>query len=169
MELVDENGTNCPLVEGGFCRLDATSPFKNMGTDGKDPGCDIAILLEKTTVAKTGHRGLGGSIKMSAGSTKGQALWQDYVDMGTHLGIYLDVDTSASGFSNTPIYVSAIGGTFWHYEMTGGSAIYNPSKSGFRVYVRWSSRDAGPNPGTQPDSQFANNNGWYINWIGWEI
>jgi hypothetical protein len=169
VDLVEQDGGSCP-PEGGFCGLAATSPYKGQGTDGNDPGCDIAVIMDKTTVAATGHREGVSVMKMGAGSTPtGQTSWQDYSVNGTRYGIYVDVDTSAAGFSSTPIYVSVIGGDGWQWQTTGGSAIYTPTATGFRVYVRWSSNDAGPNPPNPPDPQFANDNGWYINWIGWGL
>ena len=137
--------------------------------DGKDPGCDIVVIMEKTTVAATGHRDLVSAMKTGAGSTAKGQNWQDYIDgNGIMRGVYLDIDTSAAGFSDTPAYVSAIGGDAWHYATTGGSAIYNPTATTFRVYVRWSSNDVGPNPPNPPDSVLAKKYNWYISWIGWQ-
>jgi hypothetical protein len=111
----------------------------------------------------------GSAMGIGAGSTPvGQTNWQDYIENNVRLGIYVDVDTSAAKFSGTPIYVSAIGGDAWHWLTTGGSAIYSPTATGFRIYVRWSSDKDGPNPPNPLEPQFARDNHWYINWIGWE-
>lgn len=119
----------------------------------EDPGCDISTIVKKTTVAATGIRDLISAMKAGAGNTAKGQNWQDYIDdNGIMRGIYLDIDTSATGFSDTPIYVSAIVGDAWHYATTGGSAIYSPTATSFRVYVRWSSNDVGPNPPNPPDS-----------------
>lgn len=54
----DGNG-RCPIdTGGGFCGLGPNSPYKGKGTDGTDPGCDIKTVIQKTTIAATGHRDL---------------------------------------------------------------------------------------------------------------
>ncbi|MFI0425081.1 hypothetical protein [Spongiactinospora sp. 9N601] len=75
-------------------------------------------------------------------------------------GIYLDVDTSSAGFTGTPIYTSSLAGdgTMWDY--VGASAIYNPTPTGFRVYIQHY-RDTQT---TGPDH--AQRYNFHINWIG---
>lgn len=95
-------------------------------------------------------------MQIGAGSTiPGATAWQVF----NPSGIFVDVDTSAAGFGRVPVYVSALGGTAHHWEATGGSAIYQPTAAGFRVYVRYSSNA----PLTPAD---ANANGWVVQWIG---
>ena len=59
----------------------------------------------------------GMSFKMGTGSTiPGSTNWQPY---GNNTGVYVDIDTSGCGFSNTPRYFTSIGGTSSHWSTTG--------------------------------------------------
>ncbi|MCC5598299.1 hypothetical protein LC653_41710 [Nostoc sp. CHAB 5784] len=101
-----------------------------------------------------------GITKIAAGSTTpGATNWQPYVGSISINGIYVDVDTSGANFTSTPKYVTSIGGDGYHWATTGGSAIYSPTPTGFRVYVRFSDN------GTLSPA-FANQNRFHINWIG---
>ncbi|WP_279636134.1 M57 family metalloprotease [Corallococcus terminator] len=84
-------------------------------------------------------------------TSQGATDWQQY---GT-AGIYLDVDTAGCGFSTTPLFFTSIGGVSGQWESSGATAIYNPSPTGFRVYLKF--------PGITParaNTEF----GWHINW-----
>jgi len=92
---------------------------------------------------------------MAAGSTTPGAT--DWKQFGSN-GLYLDVDTSKAGFTETPIYITSMGGTnIW--ATTGVNSIYVPTPTGFRVYVRFSS-GASITPGQ------ANSWNWHVRWIG---
>src|SRR5687767_3349464 len=93
--------------------------------------------------------------KIAAGQTAPGADWQVY----SPSGIQIDVDTSAGAFTSTPIYVASVGGVGSHWMLTGTSAIYIPTPTGFRIYVRRSD-DAAISPAT------ASANGWHVKWIG---
>jgi hypothetical protein len=120
----------------------------------------LCFPLVQSTVAQaqTTSSTVLGITKIAAGSTTpGATNWQPYP--GTENGIYVDVDTSGANFTSTPKYVTSIGGDGFHWETTGGSAIYSPTPKGFRVYVRFSTnRTLSP--------AFANQNKLHINWIG---
>ena len=78
-------------------------------------------------------------------------------------GVYVDVDTSAASFRSTPHYVASLAGKTHHWLTTGGSCVYNPTDTGFRIYVRYfDSSDENITP------EFANEAGWHISWIGFE-
>jgi hypothetical protein len=95
-------------------------------------------------------------VKIASGrTTPGATAWQVY----SPNGIYLDVDTSAAGFSGTPVYITSIGGNSSHWSTTGATSIYLATATGFRVYVRWV--DYSPLTPAQ-----ANGLGWHINWMG---
>jgi len=49
--------------------------------------------------------------------------------------IYLDVDTSKCKFADTPQYVTALQGTTNHWVSKGSSEVYNPTPTGFRIYI----------------------------------
>lgn len=125
----------------------------------------LCFPLVQSTVAQaqTTSATVVGTTKIAAGSTTpGATNWQPYPgrpDPGIENGIYVDVDTSGANFTSTPKYVTSIGGDGFHWETTGGSAIYSPTPRGFRVYVRFSTnRTLSP--------AFANQNKLHINWIG---
>jgi hypothetical protein len=93
---------------------------------------------------------------IARGSTPvGNTAWQQYPDGE---GVFVDVDTSSSGFTTTPIYITSLGGDTQHWGTTGATSIYTPTPTGFRVYVRW----WGGGPLTPA---LANQNRWHINWI----
>lgn len=95
-------------------------------------------------------------MQIAAGSTVPEATpWQVY----DATGIYVDVDTSAARFGHVPVYVTSLGGHAHHWETTGGGAVYQPTATGFRVYVRFAS-------GAQLTPAYANSNAWVISWIG---
>ncbi len=83
----------------------------------------------------------------------GATAWQQYGDSG----IFVDVDTSAAGLSGTPVYVPSLGGDSCHWRTTGGSSVYAPTATGFRVYVSF--LDGAIDPAV------ANSWKWHVNWI----
>jgi hypothetical protein len=93
---------------------------------------------------------------IAKGSTPvGNTAWQQYPDGE---GVFVDVDTSSAGFKTTPIYITSLGGRLAHWSTTGATSIYEPTPTGFRVYVRWST-------GGLLTPAEANYNQWHINWI----
>lgn len=83
--------------------------------------------------------------------------WQAY---GTET-IYLDVDTSAAGFTSTPLYITSLGGDHSHWEVVGATSIYDPTKTGFRIYLRSTAGNS-----LTPD--YAKSRHWHIQWLGIE-
>lgn len=105
--------------------------------------------------------GANGAKIASGITTPGSTNWQVYGETG----IYVDVDTSAAGFTTTPVYVISIGGVSHHWETTGGSSVYQPASKSFRVYLRWAQTSTTREALTP---QFANTHQWHINWIAIE-
>src|SRR5438105_15297019 len=95
-------------------------------------------------------------IRIGSGQTPaGSTNWVVY----SPTGIYVDVNTSSAGFTTTPVYVTSLAGNSSHWATTGASSVYNPTPTGFRVYVRWV--DNSPlTPAT------ANGFQWRISWVG---
>merc|ERR1719499_1805930 len=89
---------------------------------------------------------------------KGNTAWKQYVYDNS---VYVDVDTSACGFSEKPSYVSSIGGgvSSPHSAVFGSSEIYEARKDRFRVYVYAT--------GITPDK--ANDWKWHVNWVAHPI
>ena len=116
----------------------------------------IVLFAALITVINQPTPALSQTVQVVASATPiGNTAWQQYPD---GQGIFVDVDTSLSRFQATPIYITSLGGRTSHWLTTGATSIYNPTPTGFRVYVRWAT--GGPlTPAT------ANQYGWHINWI----
>ncbi|MFI7440910.1 hypothetical protein [Nonomuraea indica] len=95
--------------------------------------------------------------RIASGRTEPGVGWNLYVNNSP--GLYIDVDTSAAHFTGDPVYTVSVGGLAHHFELTGTSTVYQPTATGFRVYIRWSNGQ----PLTVEDAQTY---GWYVNWIG---
>ena len=87
-------------------------------------------------------------------TTPGATAWQQYPSSSQ--GIYLDVNTSACGYTTEPRYITSLGGDTHHWMTTGATSIYSPTATGFRVYVFDNS-----GPVTPAD---ANARRWHITW-----
>ena len=102
----------------------------------------------------------GGTFRLGAGRTPaGSTNWQPY--SGT-AGIFVDVDTSGAGFTAVPVYLTALHGNSNHWSTTGGTSVYTPTQTGFRIYVRWAD-------GSALTPAQANTNGWHIQWLGVQL
>ena len=118
----------------------------------------ITLALPVNAVAATASIPLAGSgFTIASGSTTPcNTPWVSYSSSG---GIYVNIDTSAAGFTQTPLYFTSLGGGSSHWRTEGATSIYFASPTGFRVYVYYS-----PDP-TAGTPTFANNNCWHINWM----
>ena len=100
-------------------------------------------------------------VRIAAGQSSKD--WKAY----TPQCVYLDIDTTAAGFTKTPVYVTSIGGEEEQWVAAGAQAVYPippaqaPTNAGFRVYIR--RRDGAP---LSPEE--AQKKGWQINWVGVE-
>ncbi len=92
--------------------------------------------------------------RICSGSTAPGSGWVNY----SSNGIYIDINTSGCNFTNTPRYITSMGGTSSHWMTTGATSIYMPTATGFRVYVR------GDNGYVVRTTQ-ATNYGYHINWM----
>ncbi len=103
--------------------------------------------------------------KIASGSTiPGATKWQAF----KNYGIYVDVDTSAAGFTQIPVYVTSIGGgsiESKHWRTLGGNCVYETTPKSFRVYLKWDST-SGTDKVLSP--QYANDEKWHINWMAFE-
>jgi len=113
-----------------------------------------ALSLIQTAVNRVGSRVKpgAGTVQCGGATEAGSTAWVQYATDG----IYVDVDTSKCGFMQTPEYLSSLGGKSSHWTSTGGSEIYLPTPTGFRVYIH--KKSATP--------AYANDRLWHINWIG---
>jgi ribosomal protein S11 len=84
--------------------------------------------------------------------------WQYY----SSSGIYVDLDLSKCGFRNTPVIVTSLHGTSSHWTSTGSSEIYNPTETGFRIYISTTSDIVS-------NKRYAKSNyNWFVEWIAVE-
>jgi hypothetical protein len=112
------------------------------------------------TGALTAANLLGGiAFRIGAGQTPPGATGWVYYNSD---GIYVDVDTSAAGFTQTPIYITSLHGQTEHWSTTGASSVYLPTATGFRIYLRWASGG-----GLTPTR--ANDNAWHVQWVGIQV
>jgi hypothetical protein len=95
---------------------------------------------------------------VSGSTTPGSTNWQPYAG---NSGIYVDIETTAGNFASTPRYFATLGGNSSHWATTGANSIYNETRTGFRVYVRWLN-------GSSLTPSQANSFQWHINWWGVE-
>lgn len=103
----------------------------------------------------------GNSLRSVCGSSAGN--WQHY-PIATGDGVYMDVDTSAAGFTSTPVYFTSISGIAGHWRTTGASSIYDPTSTGFRIYINdLNDEDVTP---SMVNSAVPPNWGWVIHWCG---
>ncbi len=97
--------------------------------------------------------------------------WVDY--NGGVGGIYVDVNTSACGFTETPHYLvtlESLTSSGYHWYISGVPSVYSPTSTGFRVYLRWTDTPSDaptigslnfPNP---LRASTALNRNWVIRW-----
>ena len=111
-----------------------------------------------------------GAMRIGSGKTDpDNTAWQPYDPTAAipGRGIYVDVDTSNAGFTKTPNYVISLCGHTDHWVLTGTSAIYDPTPTKFRVYLRYSYNKPGQEaPPLTPGH--AKQCKWHISWIGIE-
>jgi len=91
---------------------------------------------------------------VSGRTASGATNWKAY----TSSSIYVDVDTSAAGFAEAPLYFASLGGNSYHRDAQGISAIFTPTAKGFRIYLKSLS-------GVALTPAYANSKGWYIQWV----
>jgi len=118
-------------------------------------GAVITVLFAAPiTVINQPMPALSQTVQAVGGRTPvGNTAWQPFPG-----GIFVDVNTTFAGFTKTPLYITSLGGNGYHWATAGATSIYEPTPTGFRVYVRWLNGD----PLTPA---FANQYGWHINWI----
>jgi len=91
-------------------------------------------------------------VPCSGRTSKGYTSWKYY----SANGIYLDIDTSACGFTTTPNYVSSLLGSTMHWKTTGSSEIYFATPTSFRVYIHFKEGITAAK---------ANKWKWHLNWM----
>ncbi len=123
------------------------------------------VLLMTTT--------MNAQVKIGQGVTSPD----DWINYNT-TGIYVDVNTSACGFTTTPHYNVTLESTTnsgYHWYVSGTTSLYNVSPTGFRVYLRWTDHPSElatvgslnfPNP---LRVSTAENRNWVIRWTGIEM
>lgn len=88
--------------------------------------------------------------------------WKDY----NNQGIYIDVDTSACKFTQTPHYIVSLEGNSHHWAANGATSIYNATPTGFRIYLRWTD-DNGHYGNYNPlRIGLAQRYNWHLKWTG---
>ena len=131
---------------------------------------DLARLLnERSAIGgrpESGHDRVtirdesGKPLRVVVGSTKANnTRWKQYVRTDGVVdpnAIYVEVDTSAARFSDTPRYFVSISGGSGLYKTTGLGGVNSANLKGFSVYLTFA---GAINP------KKANEYGWTVNWI----
>ena len=73
------------------------------------------------------------------------------------------VDTSSAGFTETPLYFASLGGNSSHFLVTGVNAIYSPTPTSFKLFIRTPSIRAAD---WSLSIGFVRDRLWHINWLG---
>ncbi|WP_413943125.1 beta strand repeat-containing protein [Bdellovibrio sp. HCB-162] len=78
-------------------------------------------------------------------------------------GAYIDINTAACGFTTVFKYFPSLGGSGGHWVTTGGNSVYNPTATGFRIYINLNgSYDATTcNASTLPHNSLV----FYVDWL----
>jgi hypothetical protein len=142
------------FATGGSSKM-TIDPQGNVGI-GKEPTSAYKLDMAGPINATDYHR--DGRALIAAGRTPPGLDWQQYPN---NAGVFIDVNTEGYHFSTTPVYVTALHGTSHHWATTGGSSVYFPTPTGFRVYLRK------PDGGSLLVSE-AQSLGWHIQWIATE-
>ena len=87
--------------------------------------------------------------------------WENYDTRG----IVVTVDTSASGFKETPHYIVTLEGDSYHWCANGVNAIYHPSPTEFTIYLRWTDDDGHYGFHNPLRKDFAQSKNWHLKWI----
>jgi hypothetical protein len=125
---------------------------------GKAPASGTSYKLDVAGAINATDYHRDGRALISAGRTPPGLDWQQY---SNNAGVFIDVNTEGYHFGTTPVYVTALHGRSHHWATTGGSSVYNPTPTGFRVYIRK------PDGGSLLVSE-AQSLGWHIQWIATE-
>lgn len=94
----------------------------------------------------------------------GSSSPNDWCDHSSNTGkqIYVEVKTHLENCEAEPIYVCSLSGDSHHWSTTGGSSIYHPDKSGFRINLRF----ALENP-PEITAALAKERNWRITWAAY--
>ncbi|WP_445636539.1 hypothetical protein NSTC745_01460 [Nostoc sp. DSM 114161] len=146
-----------------YKKPESLAHVQNLVTSGIQIMVTTPLPTQTTTSSSTQVKTVLTVAKFASGKTQpGATNWQQ-LGSGTD-SLYVTVDTSAAGFTSTPIYVTSIGGDGKHFGTTGASAIYKPTPTSFQIEVRWD-KDYTTDALTP---EVANANKWHINWIAFE-
>jgi hypothetical protein len=123
-----------------------------------------AWTISWIAVPSTGFGRAGSSnsnwVKDAAGEGLYLAAKKQYIPSGT--GLYIDIDTSSSGFKHTPTYISAVTTASLKWTLSGAT-VQSVScgscsmQSIFRLYI-----------GRTQSVKFAKSNQWVVNYVGFE-
>ncbi|MGQ9863017.1 MAG: hypothetical protein ACUVRD_00825 [Bacteroidia bacterium] len=73
--------------------------------------------------------------KIGVGRTQPGVGWQQYTPGFPQNALYIDVDISACGFTQSPYIFTSLGGTSYHWITTGATSIYDVTPTSFRIYL----------------------------------
>ncbi len=105
----------------------------------------------------------------------GSTVWHQYDNQDPlhNSTVYTQVDIPAGIFTHQPFYIVSLGGGGNHYRTYGSNSVYNPTQTGFRIYITRLSQNSEPGTSVNlasisaADAQATFQ--WHINWCGIEV
>lgn len=163
---VDLSGVSPQLTEAQVDAYVANNGYLTSEVDGSNTNELQTLSVSGNTITLSNGGGsisapkpvklnTGARTNICAGNTSPGTGWTAY----SSTSISLAVNTSGCAFASTPMYFTSVGGVGNHFQVTGASAIYSPTPTGFIVYVQ-------RNDGTPLTPADAVSGGWFINWQG---
>jgi hypothetical protein len=153
------------LSPEGRLKIDYGPRCQNLSTQLIQELCAIMPFIGQPGKEEEEMLTLTKTAKIASGKSLPQD-WKDHISGGKIVGIGVNVDTSASGFSKTPTYITSIHGVRSHWNLIGGCSVYDARPTGFTIYVQyWDDKEKNYKA---PSLTEAKDCGWHIQWIGIE-
>jgi len=160
--------TSLSLVTNGISRMNIT-PSGNVGIGTVTPTKQLEVAGD---IKATGN--IFGAVKDTSGNSlrmctgRSASSGWTYYSLNSAVtgscGAYINVDTSACGFTTVFKYFTSISGSGGHWVTTGADAVYNQTATSFRIYINlmggYDSTTC--NATTLPH----NTSAFYIEWLG---
>ncbi|MCA3422627.1 MAG: hypothetical protein INF81_06740 [Roseomonas sp.] len=134
----------------------ALMPSGNVGIGTREPAAKLHVkgaLLADNIFS-------GGGFRVGVGQSNSD--WVDEPVATGNMGISISVKTDDAGFTEAPFYFTSLAGNSSHWAIIGTTSIYEPTKNGFKVFLRW-------RHDTRLTAAEARSIGLKINWLGVQI
>jgi hypothetical protein len=114
--------------------VDALCAAGGTACDGESGGGFLPLCAQLAAgAAATVATGEGPNV-ICGGSTTAGADWGAWSLYGS-TGLFIDVNGTDCAFASTPVWVSSVEGDSAHWQLSGVSSIYEPTRASFRLYT----------------------------------